>query len=127
MLQLREHQLEVVEKLIEGFNEHRCQILYAPTGFGKTEVAMAMMLEVSKQYKKTAMILDRVVLVEQTSLRLGKYQIPHGVMQANHWRKQPHERIQVCSAQTLEKRKIIPEMELLIVDECHVRRKGTLE
>jgi superfamily II DNA or RNA helicase len=88
---------------------------------------MAMMLEVSKQFKKTAMILDRVVLVEQTSLRLGKYQIPHGVMQANHWRNQPHERIQICSAQTLEKRKIIPEMELLIVDECHVQRRGTLE
>jgi len=127
MLKLREHQLEVVEKLIAGFNLHRCQILYAPTGFGKTEVAMAMMLEVSKQFKKTAMILDRVVLVEQTSLRLGKYQIPHGVMQANHWRNQPHERIQICSAQTLEKRKIIPEMELLIVDECHVQRRGTLE
>jgi superfamily II DNA or RNA helicase len=43
MLQLREHQADVVEKLRQGFEEgHRCQLLYAPTGFGKTEVAMAI-------------------------------------------------------------------------------------
>jgi len=36
LLQLRPHQIEVVDKLSEGFKEHRCQILYAPTGFGKT-------------------------------------------------------------------------------------------
>ena len=128
MLQLREHQLEVVEKLRHGFESgHRCQLLYAPTGFGKTEVAMAIMHEVSKNYKRTAMVLDRVVLVDQTSLRLGKYDIPHGVMQAGHWRHRPYERIQICSAQTLERRKSFPDIDLLIIDECHVTRKGTIE
>jgi superfamily II DNA or RNA helicase len=116
MLQLRPHQQEVVDKLSEGFKHHRCQILYAPTGFGKTEVAMSIMQQVAKDFKKTAIILDRIVLVEQTSLRLGKYEIPHGVMQSNHWRNRPYEAIQVCSAQTLEKRKIIPDINLLIVD-----------
>jgi superfamily II DNA or RNA helicase len=127
MLTLRPHQQEVVDKLREGFNEHRCQILYAPTGFGKTEVAMAIMQEVAKNYQKTAIVLDRVVLIEQTSLRLGKYGIDHGVIQANHWRSRPHLPIQVCSAQTLEKRKIIPDIDMLIIDECHVARRGTIE
>jgi superfamily II DNA or RNA helicase len=127
MLALRPHQQEVVDKLSEGFKEHRCQILYAPTGFGKTEVAMAVMQQVSKEFKKTAMILDRIVLVEQTSLRLGKYDIPHGVMQGQHWRYRPEERIQICSAQTLEKRNILPQMELLIIDECHVKRKAVTD
>ena len=128
MLELRPHQQEVVDKLSEGFeNGHRCQILYAPTGFGKTEVAMAIMKSVADKFKKTAIVLDRVVLVEQTSLRLAKYDIPHGVMQSTHWRKRPHEPIQVCSAQTLEKRKIIPDMDLLIVDEAHVQRRGTTD
>ena len=58
MLQLRPHQQEVVDKLSEGFAHHRCQILYAPTGFGKTEVAMAIMQEVARNYKKTAIVLD---------------------------------------------------------------------
>ena len=127
MLQLRPHQIEVVDKLSEGFKEHRCQILYAPTGFGKTEVAMAIMQEVARNYKKTAIVLDRVVLVEQTSLRLGKYHIDHGVIQRNHWRYRPNLPIQVCSAQTLEKREIVPDIDLLIIDECHVQRRKTVE
>jgi len=127
MLQLRPHQQEVVDKLSEGFKDHRCQILYAPTGFGKTEVAMAIMQEVARNYKKTAIVLDRIVLVEQTSLRLGKYHIDHGVIQRDHWRYRPDLPIQVCSAQTLEKRAIVPDIDLLIIDECHVQRRKTVE
>ena len=127
MLQLRPHQQDVVDKLSEGFANHRCQILYAPTGFGKTEVAMAIMQEVARNYKKTAIVLDRVVLVEQTSLRLGKYNIDHGVIQRDHWRYRPDLPIQVCSAQTLEKREIVPDIDLLIIDECHVQRRGIVE
>ena len=127
MLALREHQLEVVEKLNEGFaNGHTRQLLYAPTGFGKTEVAMAIMKAVADNYQKTAMVLDRIVLVNQTSMRLARYGIEHGVMQAGHWRERPYEKIQVCSAQTLEKRKNTPDIDLLIIDECHVLRRSTV-
>ena len=128
MLSLREHQQLVVDKLSEGFRSgHRCQILYAPTGMGKTEVAIAIMKSYAEQYKKVAMVLDRIVLIEQTSLRLGKYDIPHGVLQAGHWRHRPQEHIQICSAQTLEARNITPDMELMIIDECHVQRAGITE
>ena len=126
MLQLREHQQDVVQKLREGFQAgFKRQLLYAPTGFGKTEVAMYLMDAVSKGRKSAAMVLDRIVLVEQTSQRLAKYSIPHGVMQSQHWRYRPYENIQVCSAQTLERRKHFPEIDLMIVDECHISRKAT--
>ena len=128
MLSLRPHQAEVVEKINQGFADgHRCQLLYAPTGFGKTEVAMAIMKEVSRNYKKTAMVLDRIVLVDQTSTRLSRYKVDHGVMMAGHWRYRPTERIQICSAQTLEKRKNNLDIDLLIIDECHVQRKSTID
>ena len=128
MLELREHQIEVVEKIKQGFEQgHTRQMLYAPTGFGKTEVAMAIMKAVSEDYKKTAMILDRIVLVEQTSIRLSKYGIEHGVMQSNHWRDRPNERIQICSAQTLERRLNFPDIELLVIDEAHIMRAKTVE
>ena len=43
-LKLREHQSAVIDALREGFKQgHRSQLLYAPTGFGKTEVAIALM------------------------------------------------------------------------------------
>lgn len=128
MLQLRPHQQEVVDKIDQAFaNGHRCQLLYAPTGFGKTEVAMALMRAASSSYKKTAMVLDRIVLVNQTSTRLARYQINHGVMQGDHWRYRPMERIQICSAQTLEKRNNFPKPDLLIIDECHVQRKQVIK
>ena len=123
-LALREHQSWVIDALRQGFRDgHRTQLLYAPTGFGKTEVAISLMKATSDNYKKSAMILDRIVLVDQTSSRLSKYRINHGVYQANHWRFDRTQRIQVCSAQTLEKRQDFPEIDLLIVDECHITRK----
>lgn len=119
MLSLRPHQQDVVDKINAGFEAgHQCQLLYAPTGFGKTEVAMSIMREVSRSYKRTAMVLDRIVLVNQTSTRLSSYGIEHGVLQADHWRYRPHERIQIVSAQTLEKRAKKLDIDLLIIDEC---------
>ena len=86
-LVLREHQAHVVDALREGFKQgHRSQLLYAPTGFGKTEVAIYLMKATADNYKRTAMVLDRIVLVDQTSLRLTKYGINHGVFQADHWK-----------------------------------------
>jgi DNA repair protein RadD len=126
VLELRPHQKEVIEKLEEGFKTHTRQVLCAVTGFGKTECAMAIMQEAAKQGKRVAMVLDRIVLVEQTSLRLSKYGIPHGVMQSGHWRYRPYEPIQICSVQTLARRKF-PDIDLLIIDEAHVMYKSTVD
>lgn len=127
MIELRPHQADVVEKLEQGFAQHRCQLLYAATGFGKTEVAMHIMVQEAKKGIKVAMVLDRIVLVNQTSTRLSKYGINHGVMQQDHWRQRPYERIQVCSAQTLERRDDFPKVGLLIIDECHIQRQKIIE
>jgi len=125
-LHLRDHQMKVIEKLREGFKKgHRAQLLYAPTGFGKTEVAIYLMKATIEKYNRAAIVLDRLVLVDQTSNRLTKYAIPHGVFQADHWKWDLAERLQVCSAQTMERRKGFPKIDLLIVDECHIARKQT--
>ena len=127
-LKLRDHQAAVIDGLREGFKEgHRTQLLYAPTGFGKTEVAIHLMEAVAAKYKRAAIVLDRLVLVEQTSMRLNKYGLDHGVFQSGHWRYRPYERLQVCSAQTLERRDDFPKVDLLIVDECHIARKQTTD
>jgi DNA repair protein RadD len=82
-LNLREHQLTAIDELREGFKQgHKKQLLYAPTGYGKTEIAIYMMQATAQKYKRAAMILDRIVLVDQTSKRLDKYVIEHGVFQA---------------------------------------------
>lgn len=92
-----------------------------------TELAISMLNAASQKLSRSAMILDRIVLCDQTSTRLDKYGIDHGVMQSKHWRYRPHERIQVCSAQTIEKRGSFPGLNLLIIDEAHQTRSATVE
>ena len=122
-LELRPHQSAVIEALRDGFKKgHRTQLLYAPTGFGKTEVSIFLMKATADNYKKAAMVMDRIVLVDQTSDRLAKYNIAHGVFQSEHWKYDVRERLQVCSAQTIERRENFPKPDLLIVDECHITR-----
>jgi DNA repair protein RadD len=127
-LELRDYQIESIERLRQGIRDgHRSQLLCAPTGAGKTVIAAYLMAEADKKMSHTAFIVDRVSLVDQTSSVLDKYGVAHGVVQAGHWRWRPYERIQVCSAQTLEKRGFLPQTKLLIVDEAHCVRKQTAE
>ena len=127
-LKLRPYQLETLEKLRKGFMEgKRTQILVSPTGSGKTEMAIHLLNATKLKGNKSAMLLDRIVLCDQTSQRMERYKIEHGVMQSGHWRYRPFEHIQVCSAQTLEKRGSFPGLNLLIIDECHAQRRQTVE
>lgn len=127
-LELRDYQNATLDKLRQGFAAgHRSQVLYAPTGAGKTEMAIALLNATRMKGNRAAMVLDRIVLCEQTSQRLDRYEIDHGVLQSGHWRHRPWERVQICSAQTLEKRGSFPGLDLLIVDECHAIRSKTAE
>lgn len=127
-LELRQYQLDAVEALRDGFRAgKKSQVLYVSTGGGKTEIAIHLMEAAALKGKRAAMILDRIVLCNQTSERLDKYRIDHGVLQAGHWRFRPYEKIQVCSAQTLEKREDFPCVDLLVIDECHCVREKTLD
>lgn len=125
---LRDYQMASMNKLREGFARgHRSIMLYGPCGFGKTEIAAYMLESSDDKGHRSAMILDRRVLCEQTSARLDKYNIDHGVQMAGHWRRHTYKSIQVCSAQTLEKMKMFPNLKLLIVDEAHQTRAATAE
>ena len=58
-LSLREHQSNVIDALRDGFREGiQSQLLYAPTGFGKTEVAIALMKATRDKWKRAAMVSD---------------------------------------------------------------------
>lgn len=125
MLTLRAYQEKSLKALREGFVDgHRNQIFYLPTGGGKTEASISLLDATAKAGFNAAMVLDRRILVEQTSARLEKYGINHGVLMSGHWRFRPSEKIQICSAQTLEARGSFPGLKLLIVDEAHNVRKS---
>lgn len=128
MLVLRPYQERSLEALRQGFIDgHQSQILYMPTGSGKTESAISLLLATLNAGNRSAMILDRRLLCDQTSARLDKYDIDHGVLMAGHWRYRTDKHIQVCSAQTLEARGSFPGLKLLIVDEAHTSRKSVMD
>lgn len=128
MLKLRDYQEAALDMLREAFKAgHQAVTLYLATGGGKTEIAIAMLHACKVKGTRAAMLLDRIVLCDQTSQRLDKYGIDHGVLQSGHWRYRPNELIQVCSAQTIEKRGSFPGLSLLIIDEAHQSRAQTIE
>lgn len=122
-LELRPYQAQSVDELSVGWRMGlRRQLLVAPTGAGKTVIATDMIHRAIGRGTRIAMILDRVTLVDQTSAMLDAYGIDHGVIQADHWRWHPELPMQVCSAQTLERRQLAAEFDLLIIDEAHAVR-----
>jgi superfamily II DNA or RNA helicase len=123
-LNLREYQTASIEGLRELIRQgKRNIILSVPTGGGKTVIASHLIAEChGKPGKRAVFVADRIALIDQTSATFDTYGIPHGVIQGNHPRCKPWERIQVASAQTLAKRGW-PEADLIIVDECHAMMK----
>jgi DNA repair protein RadD len=127
-LVLYPHQKSILDKLREGFAAgHRSQMLYGPCGSGKTEIAVSMMDAAQKKGKRNAMLVDLKLLCAQTSERLCKYEIDHGIIQPESPRWRPELPIQVCMIQTLEAREGFPAVDLLIVDEAHTLRKSVIE
>lgn len=126
-LQLRPYQAQAIDDIVLGWQKgHRRQILCLPTGSGKSEIAVQMMQKIAAAGKRAAFVCDRITLAQQFSQRLTQYGVLHGLAQGSSTfgRREP---IQVCSAQTLEKRGFWPDLDLLIIDEAHTQRKATTE
>ena len=105
---------------------HRRIILCAPTGSGKSEMSIYLMDEARRKGSRSVFVADLRVLVKQTSDRLKDYGIPHGVIMAGAM-ENPKEKIQICSAQTIERMDSWPDLDLLVLDECHSQRKTVVE
>ena len=128
-IELRDYQIAARDQLRDGVRRgFKNQLLCSPTGSGKTVIASWLVDSSRKKGKRCAFIVDRTVLVDQTSEVFSRYGIPHGIIQADHPLWRPSENVQIVSAQTMEHRKnVIKDFDLIIVDECHTIRKATAE
>ncbi len=133
-LVLRDDQLAAIESARANIRQgHRRQILYAPTGAGKTIIAMGLMEAAEGAGSRSAFITDRSALVDQTSRAMDLYGIDHGVMQADHWRSRPNALVQLVSAQTLGRRfgnggyvdQHLRDLRFVLIDEAHTLYEGT--
>lgn len=121
---LRDYQLNGLDRLRSNIKDGvRRQVFQLATGGGKTKVAAALAQLAAEKRKRVWFMADRIELVDQASARFDAEQIPHGVIQGNHYRWRPGELVQVCTIQTVLARRNLPMPDLLIVDECHAGGK----
>ncbi|NBW16636.1 MAG: hypothetical protein EBR82_52535 [Caulobacteraceae bacterium] len=94
-------------------------ILYMPTGSGKTETAAEIIKMAVDKRKRVAFVCHRIELVKQASERFFKLGISHGVIQGENSHSE-WSSVVVASIQTVASRGI-EDMDLIIVDECFAR------
>jgi DNA repair protein RadD len=103
---------------------HRCPIVAAPCGFGKTYLAVDILTKAVKKGNRGIFICDRIKLVDQTIAAFHASGIEVGVIQGEHYLANPNAKIQIASIQSLVRRKRKPMFNVAIVDECHIHYKG---
>jgi DNA repair protein RadD len=120
----RDFQSAAHEALRKGFaDKHRCQLIMAPTGSGKTYLGLRVAHEALRKGKRAVFVCDRRSLIEQTSATADSYGLSaHGVMMANHNRYDPRMPFQIASAQTIARRQW-PDADVIIIDEAHTQLK----
>ncbi|WMT85586.1 DEAD/DEAH box helicase family protein [Pelagibacterium sp. 26DY04] len=127
-IELRPYQENGIERLRDGVRRGlRRQVFVSPTGSGKTETAIKLILEAIGKGSRVWFIVDRVTLVDQTMARFDPYGIDYGVIQADHFMTDSSKQVQIVSAQTLARRSVREMPDLIVVDECHARYKSTID
>jgi len=118
---MRPHQTEAISRLRKSFSAGKKRpILQLPTGAGKTVIAADIIRTSRDKGNKVLFIVDAISLIDQT-IEAFYHQGLHsiGVIQADHVMTDYSKPIQIASVQTLQRRRDLPECNLIIVDECH--------
>ena len=121
---LRSHQERALESLRASLaSGHHRPMLQAPTGFGKTLTAAHIIQRALDKGKRVALTVPALSLIDQTVAAFEAEGIHCiGVMQGIHERTDREQPVQVCSVQTVARRKR-PDVDLVIVDEAHQMHK----
>ncbi|MBP9906578.1 MAG: DEAD/DEAH box helicase family protein [Rhodoferax sp.] len=121
----RDFQTTAHEAIRQGYRDgHRCQLIMAPTGAGKTYLGHRIAHEALVKGKRVVFLCDRTTLINQTSKTADAYGLSaHGIVQANHWRRDTSMPFQIASAQTLQKRGYWPDADVIVIDEAHTQMK----
>lgn len=119
MITLREDQEDVRTKLRVALRSHASVLTFAPTGFGKTVLAGALIKLIFEARKRVIFCVHRVDLITQTAKTFEKFGIPFSYIAAGH-HFNPHHRIYIASIATLKNRLGKIPADYVMVDEAHL-------
>jgi superfamily II DNA or RNA helicase len=120
----RKFQARALQGIAQGLeNEHKNQLVMAPTGSGKTYIGMRIAKKALERGKRVTFVCDRTALIEQSSEAADSYGLTdHGIIQQDHARQDWSKPLQIASVGSLATRGW-PETDVLLVDEAHTRHK----
>jgi DNA repair protein RadD len=88
-----------------------------------TVLGSAIMELTREKGNRASFVVDRLSLIGQSSDTFDRYGLNHGVIQGDHPRWNPSHPLQLCSVQTLSRRRW-PSTDVDVFDEAHVLHKA---
>jgi len=123
MQSLRPYQLDAEQDIRRMFAAGYRRIVYVlPTGGGKTTIVASIIRQAAAKGSRILFLAHRQELIDQASERLAGLGVDHGVIMADD-RRARAAAVQVGSIQTVARRGMPWQPDIVIVDECH-RIKG---
>ena len=125
-MELRPYQSHAIDGLREAIASNEKPVLSAPTGSGKTLIASNIFALAREKNKRVVFVVPFLSLINQTWRAFEKAGMDGNdmsIIQANHTLTNYAKPIQIASAQTLERRPVLPQADIVIFDECHINRR----
>ncbi|PQQ22345.1 DEAD/DEAH box helicase [Photorhabdus hindustanensis] len=123
-------QVTALNMLRTEWKKHRTFLLSASVGFGKTAIAAFIADGFVSHGMRVMFVAPYTVLLDQTATRFVEYGLPADQISyvwRNHPLHDPDRLIQIASADTLIRREFPDNIDLLIIDEAHMKRRKLLE
>jgi len=113
------HQPRDITRIREAFMAGHRRVGYMlSTGGGKTRICAEIIKMTLEKEKKVMFVVNRKTLVNQASKAFDDMGIDHGIVQGDNQRYKPWLPVQICSIQSLMRRKQL-DSDFVIVDEFH--------
>ncbi len=125
---LRPYQQDIDRKIRVRYSagERRIMVM-APTGAGKTKSAAHLITQALEKGKRVAFTVPYISLIDQTCQSMEEEGLrpfyDFGVIQGLHPLMNTSAPLQICSLETLARRKVFPPMDVVLVDEAHRMNK----
>lgn len=119
MIVLREDQEDVRSKLRVALRTHGSVLVYAPTGFGKTVLASALIKMIEAAGKRVIFCVHRVDLITQTATTFKSFGIRFSYI-ASGMEHNPYCKVFIASISTLKNRLGKYKADYILVDEAHL-------